>query len=354
MIEPRAFVGRFVLPLCRGGELHVGRPLGSSELAALLRETELGLHEEDARLEEARASLLRGLWLYPIALPWDDSSAKLAAGIHNLLSLGHPELGRGRSGRARVESFTRGLLALPGPADLEEALRRHTLCHGVLELTRTDLELDTWAAVYSFRGQQPPPRLLRWKRLRRVREVRRTVSWISETLADEQLELLGLLLDASPLTALLTPTRPRPELDLGRVASYLRWPAVARLCAHAYLERGLLEVGPALARAFWRVADGQTRWADRRVEIACGLVSYLFAARALARSAAPLEGQEELEADLTAVLLAVADCGLLPSLEVIGDPEVARQLEKQNELTRRRLGESGAALKLRLQRSLAA
>ena len=355
MIDPRAFLGRFVLPLCEGGELHVGRPLGGEELAVLLRETELELHEENARLAEARARILRGLWLYPVEATWDDASARLAVAIHNLLCLGHPDLGGRRSRRARIERFTSGLLALPSPTDLDEALRRHTLCRGVLELTRTDVELDTWAAVYTFRGQAPPPRLLRWKSLRRVREERRTVSWLAEeAMSDEQLELLRLLFEASPLTALLAPTRPRPAFDLGSVAPYLRWPAVARLCVHAYLELGLRAVGPALARAFWQIADGQTRRADRAVELACGLVAYLFAARSFARPAAPLEVSEELDADLTAVLLAVADCGQLPPAEAIGDAEVARNLEKQNELTRRRLGETGQALKLRLQRSLAA
>lgn len=355
MIDPRAFLRCFVLPLCEGGEVHVGRPLGAAELAVLLKETELELHEENRLLSEARARILRALWLYRVEATWDEVSAKLAAAIHNLLCLSHPDLG-GRSRRARIDRFTASLLALPSPADPEELLRRHSLCLGVLELTRLDVELDTWAAVYSFKGQAPPRRLLRWKGLRRVRETRRTVSWLAEeTLAEAQLELLRALFAASPLTALLSPTRPRPALELGGLAGYLRWPVVARLCVHTYLELGLHAVGPALARAFWQLADGATRRRDRSLELSSGLVGYLFAARALQRGAAPLEGGGELEADLCAVLLAIDACGLLPGADAIGDAEVARQLAKQNELTRRRLGaETAQALTLRLQRSLAA
>ncbi len=355
MIEPRAFLRRFVLPLCAGGELHVGRPLGAAELATLLKETELELHEENRLLAEARARVLSSVWLYPLEVGWDTPSARLAAAIHNLLALSHPDLG-GRRARERIERFTAGLLALPPPAEVEELLRRHSLCAGVLELTRTDVDLDTWAAVYSFRGQEPPRRLLRWKGLRRVREARRTLRWLEEEAMDEaQVGLLGALFAASPLTALLSPTRARPPLELGGLARYLRTAAVARLCVHAYLELGLRAVGPSLARAFWQLSNGEARRRDGALETICGLVGYLFAARALARPAEPLEGPEELEADLPAVLLALSGCGQLPSAEALGDAEVARQLARQNELTRRRLGaEAERALTLRLQRSLAA
>ena len=51
--------------------------------------------------------------------------------------------------------------------------------------------------------------------------------------------VLRALLDASPLTDLLTPARADPALDLARLAAVLANAALCRAVAYRYLEEGL-------------------------------------------------------------------------------------------------------------------
>src|SRR4051812_18747137 len=99
----RPFVGRFLLPLVKGGTLHVGRPLGPKAIAAMVRTWRAGarrafssledMAEEDAiaelgRLRQARARAL----VYDAGTPpLDETTIRLGAAVHNLLALGHPD-----------------------------------------------------------------------------------------------------------------------------------------------------------------------------------------------------------------------------------------------------------------------
>src|SRR5437016_5512115 len=120
---PRRFVSEFLLPLVKGGAVHVGRPLGPraveriaaslasapTELVALgesarASAAELPPGEQDALRELARHRRLRIAELLPHAQepPLDAVALGLGAAAHNLLALSHPELG-GRGQDARQE-----------------------------------------------------------------------------------------------------------------------------------------------------------------------------------------------------------------------------------------------------------
>jgi len=334
------FLREFLLPLIAGGELHVGKPLGAEDVAALLAEAVM---PDEALLEVERARQARAaqLWLYPVATPWDQAAVHLAVAAHNVLFLSHPDCESWTASRSkleRVRRFTAELLELPPPASGEEAVARHTLVGNLLELSRVDVKLDTWAMVYSFRGMEPPQRLKRWPGLRRVSEQRRTVRWLAdEPLDDVQQALVWGLLRRSPLTDLLMPARPRPAFAWLPVVDYLRWQLLARLVAQRYLELGLDQVGPTLARAFWALvrgegsaATGGQPGAARRdaVRTALGLITHLHAAACLT---GPLElGIDPAEpgASLAVVLAAAAECGALPEREALGAPEVAERVQQ--------------------------
>ena len=93
----RRFVSDFLLPIVRGGPVHVGRPLGLEAVARMLRDpcpivgrrrrwTTLAA----CRVASARAGRARGRRRRRSTR----RALRLGAALHDLLALGHPELGR--------------------------------------------------------------------------------------------------------------------------------------------------------------------------------------------------------------------------------------------------------------------
>jgi hypothetical protein len=314
------FLEGFLLPLLRGGQVQVGRPLGAPELGALAAEAVMP-GEVLLEVERARRLCAAGLWLYPVTVSWDEVSARLGVAMHNLLFLGHPDAHRwtARSSRlGQVTAFTRGLLELPPPRSGAEAVARHTLVRGLFDLRREDVVVDTWLMVYSFRGQEPPPNLRRLPTLRRVREKRTEVQWVAdEELTAAQRELLGRLLRASPLTDLLTLQRTVPPFAWAPVASYLRWPFLGRLVCQRYLEIGLDKVSRPLCTEFWELTTSPG--GGKMVARVLGLLVYLCAAANLSAASPvpPLRPDEHPLTQLSTVLAVASECGLLPAAEAM-------------------------------------
>ncbi len=366
MGRAEAFLREFVRPLVAGGELHVSSPLDADDVAELRAEGTFGSDltvatEPLQAVESARQARATELWLYPVPTPWDDTSVALAVGAHNLLFFSHPDARVSARRRRRLVEFTAALLQRPAPATAEEVIGRHTLLAGLPRLCRTDITVDYWAAVETFRGKQPPKRLLRWRRLRRVRTQQRTITWLAdEQLGEEQVQLVAGLLALSPLTDLLTPQRRAPVFSWLPHARYLQHPHLARLLCHRYLEIGLEQVSPPLVRAFWELTA--SRWVDvqvaaaqrslapdnlaaRRslVQLVCGMLCYLVSLQELPRLANNPEpllppGVEDLHSHIASVLVAAEACGLLPSDEALGMPGLAARLREQISQARKPLG----------------
>src|SRR5262245_60337613 len=99
---PRRFVAEFMLPLCRGGALHVGRPLGlravqalAARLAPAGKDVVPGADDEQnaaLELRELRAGRARALLMDAPAPALDETSLRLAAAVHDILALAHPAL----------------------------------------------------------------------------------------------------------------------------------------------------------------------------------------------------------------------------------------------------------------------
>jgi hypothetical protein len=372
MQAAEAFLGSFLLPLVGGGEVHVREPLDARDLAAL---EDLSLLADDAlaAVEAARQRRAEDLWPEPLDTRLDGGALRLAVAAHNLLYLSHPANEHWtvtHRGLQRVALFTERCLLLPLPDSPADLVLRETVVGNLRWLKRTDVDVSYWAGSRTFRGQQPPPRLLAWPRLRRVRRSSTEASWLTADLPPGQLELVGLLLRQSPLTDLLYPWRPAPPFDWLQVLPCLKWSGIARLVCHEYLRLGLERVEPYLAQAFWRLLPVEDQALRRHaVMMVAGLVSYLLAATAMAAPPdAPAPGEVAREAPdpepqgsvgfslprdtLGAVLVAAAGCGLFPDRQALGDGPVAERLDRWLADYRTRTGEAGSTLAASLQLAL--
>src|SRR4051812_34381527 len=172
--SPIPLVSRFLLPLVKGGALHVGRPIGARAIATMAASWRLGtrrpftsiedMAEEDAMAELARLrqGRARTFLFNAAAPPLDETSLRLGVAVHNLLSLGHPALeGRGLERRQeRIVDAPLPIAELGPPQTAEEAVRRHSLLARVPEITRTEHLVEYWAGRRRYVGRLPPAHLL--------------------------------------------------------------------------------------------------------------------------------------------------------------------------------------------------
>lgn len=275
-IFPDEWLEQFVLPLVAGGELRVGGPIDAADLESLLEprpKTEPLLE----RIARARRLVAAELVLDP---PWpelDEPALRMAASLQNLLFLAHPAAHQPLRSRHRLKEVARfalQLAALGPPRRADELIDRHTLLHQLFDLGRDDMRVTFWAGRREFRGKRPPPRLLLWPTVRRVREERWRVELVTEAVNDLELRIIvRQLLFASPLTDLLHPERPEPRLEIGGLGRWLRLPEVARAVADHYLTVGLEAIGPPLALALISACGQKGQAKDVRIftEFTCHL-----------------------------------------------------------------------------------
>lgn len=243
----RDWLHGFVLPLVAGGDVRVSGVIGQRELDRLVVSPVIsGSRDESVlRICEARQAVMAELLLAPPLPELDDDALRLAAAVQDLLFLSHPDARGARKRRlAEVARFAAEAVALAPPESAGELAARHSMLHHLFDLGRDDVRVTFWAGKREFRGAEPPARLLKWSRVRRVREERWRVGLLSEAVADPQRRAIVVaLLAASPLTDLLEPLRLDPPLDLQPLSAWLRDPEIARAVADQWLALGL----PALA-----------------------------------------------------------------------------------------------------------
>src|SRR5215831_19847717 len=106
----RPFVAAFLLPLVRGGALHVGRPLGARAVARVMdlvaRAARDPAHDEAdpiAALAAGRQAVAARHLPVTTAPPLDETSVRLGAALHDLLALAHPDLGGPGLGRRQEQ-----------------------------------------------------------------------------------------------------------------------------------------------------------------------------------------------------------------------------------------------------------
>ena len=275
----RRFLSEFLLPLVKGGALHVGRPLGLRAVARI--GADLGISGVDpsgtadsppiAEVAAADRAALVELGVYrrqritellpAAAAPELDAVAlRLGAAVHNLLALGHPEIaGRGLEGRQqRIAAAAAALAAVGPPATVREAVGRHSLLARLPEIVRSDRIVHFWVGRRTFVGRIPPRRITALPRLRSVRVDLIRRGWLREIGIPAFGRAAFLALNvASPLGEALDPLRLEPPLAWSRILAVLRFPSLCRAVAGHALELGVRRAGEAFADALFRFASLQ-------------------------------------------------------------------------------------------------
>jgi len=253
----RPFVSDFLLPVVRGGPAHVGRPMGLAAVARLMRDLPLNDDAVLAKLDACRSAI--ALRVSPVAIPppLDETSMRLGLALHDLLALGHPALGGGRSRRAeRVAAAALELASIGAPPTAREAVNRHSLLARLPEIVRVDRTVHYWLGRQTFLGRKPPPRVTSMPRLRRVRIEETSRSWLREIGIPVVGRQAFLALNvASPLGDALDPLRLDPPVAWGRILPVLRFPTLARVVAGQAVAAGVDRSGDALADALYRFAS---------------------------------------------------------------------------------------------------
>jgi hypothetical protein len=254
----RRFVSEFLLPVVRGGAAHVGRPLGLDAVMRLMQQA-AATGEADAldALAAARAAAASRVAIVSAPPPFDETTARLGAALHDLLALGHPDLGGGRSRRAeRVAAAALELAAVGAPASAREGVNRHSLLARLPEIVRVDRTVHYWLGRQTYVGRRPPPRVTSMPKLRRVRVEETSRSWLREigipVIGRQAFLALNV---ASPLGEALDPLRLDPPVAWGRILPVLRFPTLARVVAGQAVAIGVDRSGDALADALYRFAS---------------------------------------------------------------------------------------------------
>jgi hypothetical protein len=279
------FVTRFLLPLVRGGALHVGRPLGPRLVDRLSARVAVGGLASSAwstkalapapvsssassgvRGDDVVGALAAGRHAVALRLlsrarvpALDPATVRLGAALHNLLALTHPAIeGRGAEGRqGRIAVAALELAALGPPRTVAEAVDRHSLLARLPEIGRSDRLVHYWLGRQAFVGRMPPRRVTAMPRLRQVRVETFRRGWLRE---------IGMPVCARPAFLALSIANPlgetedlfrlEPPVGWSRILPALRFPELSRVVAGRVVEQGVLRAGDVLADALFRFASG--------------------------------------------------------------------------------------------------
>jgi hypothetical protein len=251
-------------PLVIGGALRPERPIGADVALRMGKEADLSSvsHELVSRVQEAR--LARARMLAPVDRMDDPTPEEwtLAATWNDLLQTSNPALDsllRRRAGDAILESAAFALAHTASPPNARDALSRHSWFGRLLEVARVDTLVSWWTGARTYRGADPPARIIAWPALRRVRVERSEHGLLDlEPLVVDRSrlsEVVAAFLSRTPLTDLATCARRAPafrwsEATLSLVATRagrtLTLRALARSTASnvdAVLERATRELG---------------------------------------------------------------------------------------------------------------
>jgi hypothetical protein len=240
----------FMAPLILGGELTPGKILGARKALAIgversVTNIDLAAHVDLARIRIARKFVPIDRIEPPTAYEW-----ALTACLHDIVQSTHPSLSgmfRGRASRRILELVNLALDRIPFPKNAHAALSRHTIFSRVLEIGRTDTRVSWWTGQATFRGSEPPPRLMAWPELRRV-HVDRTVHPLSDLPTDTKdidpaffYDTLRRWLSMSPVTDLATANRTEIKFAWGESTLALVASPVGRTLAARAIRSGSLQ-----------------------------------------------------------------------------------------------------------------
>jgi hypothetical protein len=210
----------FLGPLVVGGTVSPGKPFGGKGALAIGDHRQPSDVDLLSRTELARVRIARRLAPIDTLDPAPTGNEwALAAVLHDMVQSTHPDFDAvfRRSGPKRIlEVVEKTLERIPPPANVGDALSRHTWFSRMFELARTDIDLRWWTGSERFLGTAPPKRLLAWPELRRVTETRTPRPLMDLPASGSAVDLQRFtsvteaFLRKSPLTDVATATRSAP------------------------------------------------------------------------------------------------------------------------------------------------
>lgn len=325
-ITAAAFLERFVLPLVAGGEVHVGRPLTTADLARLTAELD-GATVPLVAVDDARTDALTTVCARPPALVFGDDELALAVGLHDALVLAHPDADGALitdGMRRRIAGAALGMVSQPITADRTRVLARHGLLHNLHRLGRKDVVVSWWTGRARFFGQPAPARLTAWPGVRRVREEVSRAGFDELLSAPDVAPVTAALLRRSPLTQLIASPTSGPPLHWEDAVFLLRDAELARAVAYATLAApgGGLAAIARLAGAFEQLVERTPPAADVRA-----VAAFLVHLAGLAVIAAPDDKSSAVVAALAPGATrprGLVTYAALPSALAVIAPELAR------------------------------
>lgn len=297
------FLERFVLPLVRGGDVAVGRPISLEELPDL----EAQIPHSSPQIEpvdDARTEVIAELVVRPPAMVFDIDELSLAASVHNLLFLVHPRADTwavSTTARRRVLETAQEMAARPLSHSRSRVLARHGLLHNLFRVNRVDTKISWWTGSATFMGQKPPKRLRTWRTVRRVREEQTVASYDDLLGTVEVAPVVSALLRRAPLTQLLAMTRDGPPLFWEDAVFLLRDAELARAVAYRSVRgsepRHVVAAPARYAAAFEQMLERAPAEADVRA-----VAAFLVHLNALLAMAEAGDGEAGRSPLLSAVL----------------------------------------------------
>tara|TARA_R110002073_G_scaffold218689_3_gene379007 strand:+ start:42045 stop:43226 length:1182 start_codon:yes stop_codon:yes gene_type:complete len=229
------FLESFVLPLVAGGEMHVGKPIDAATLADYEQELPHASVPLVA-IDEAREQVLADIVVKSPPCLLDADELSLAAAVHNLLFLAHPDAdgwGMSDSKRAKVVACAQNFAARPRTRKRTRVLARHGLLHNLFRIGRTDIKVSWWTGSASYLGQEVPTRLTRWSGVRRVHREESQVGFRELFQGADVVSVIAALARRSPLTLLCASGESGPHLHWEDSVFLLRDAEIARSLAYS-------------------------------------------------------------------------------------------------------------------------
>lgn len=227
----------FVLPLVKGGELHVGAPISPPALEEMQRDLDSASAEQVA-VDDARIDVAALLVCRPPPLILEPEDLALTVGLYNALAANHPRTDSvlvTEKQRRRVLDAALTMVSQPLTQNRQRVIGRHALLHNLFRLERTDVTISWWTGSARYFGQPPPARLTAWRSVRRVQEDVITVGFDELLATPEIAPVIATLLRRTPLTQLLSTHRSAPPLHWEDAVFALRDTELARAVAYRLL-----------------------------------------------------------------------------------------------------------------------
>lgn len=249
----------FIIPLVQGEPVSIGVPLNKGHLDEAVAAVVTG-DRVISELEMVLERLATRLVAHPVRIQLTEEELRLAAVAYQVCWFFHWAPEQQRVWGSRLENIvaeTEGLLSRVGlPKTVGQALGRHLILRHLPLVYRVDttISFDFFWSPLEFIGADK----VEWVKLpgrSRGRKEERSV-WVWRQVYQKPIgRAFWQMMSLSPLTNLLHCDRMHPYFTFWGTATALSVPSLCRLVTNRYLEVGLGQMMPALAKGFYKMLN---------------------------------------------------------------------------------------------------